>query len=95
MRQLSTEDANRLRALFGLSPIAEFARNPRYFNADLTLQKSLRWGDQRLRLMLQALNAFNIPQRGQPQRNILSNLFGTYSSVRQPRSAQVSVQYQF
>ncbi len=95
VRQLSVDEANRLRALFGLSPITAFERNPRYVNADLTIQKSVRWGAQRLRVMLQVLNALNIPQRQQPQRNILSPLFGTYSAVQQPRSAQISLQYQF
>lgn len=91
VRQLSTDEANRLRALFGLAPIEEFHNNPRYFNADVTLQKRVRIGRQTLRGKVEAINVFNIPQRTLPGQNILSGLFGTYTSVEQPRAVQFTL----
>lgn len=95
VRELSTEDANRLRDLFGLSPIAEFAKNPEYFNADVTLQKRIRLAGAGLRLTLEAFNVFNIPQRQQPSSSVTAGTFGTYTSVSQPRAVQATFQVDF
>jgi outer membrane receptor protein involved in Fe transport len=95
VRELTTEDANALRALFGQTPVAAFANNPKYFNVDATLQKRVRVGRHAVRVTAEAFNLFNIPQRNQPNVNILSALFGTYSSVDQPRAIQFTLQYDF
>ena len=101
VRELSTDDANALRALFGagqggpLTPIAAYANNPKYFNADLTLQKRFRFGSQGIRLTAEAFNVFNIAQRTAPNQGILSGLFGTYTAVESPRALQVTFQYDF
>ena len=101
VRELSTEDANALRALFGpgqggpLAPIAEFANNPKYFNADATLQKRFRFGRHGVRLTMAAFNLFNIAQRTAPNQSILSSLFGTYTAVELPRAVQFAAQYDF
>jgi Carboxypeptidase regulatory-like domain/TonB dependent receptor-like, beta-barrel len=95
VRELTTEEANRLRALFGQAPITEFANNPKFFNLDATLQKRFLIGTQGIRVTLEAFNLFNIPQRNQPSAQILSGLFGTYSSVAQPRAVQFTLQYDF
>jgi hypothetical protein len=92
VRELSTEEANRLRGLFGLSPIERFENNPQYFNVDVTLQKRLRVGRQGVRLTVEAFNLFNIPQREQPNQNIFSSNFGKYESVTQPRAVQATLQ---
>ena len=91
--ELSTDEANRLRALFGLAPIAEYENNPRYVNVDLTVQKRFRFGSQGVRITAEAFNLFNIPQRGQPSQNITSSLFGTRTSVSQPRAVQFTLQF--
>jgi outer membrane receptor protein involved in Fe transport len=95
-RELSTEDANRLRTLLGQSAIAEFANNPKYFNVDLTVQKRFALGGHRgLKLTLEAFNALNIAQRTAPNAQILSGLFGTYTAVTQPRAIQFTTQLDF
>ena len=94
-RELSTEDANRLRTLFGLPPIAEFANHPKFVNLDATLQKRYSVGRQGVRLTLAMFNALNIAQRTAPNAQILNNLFGTYAAVAQPRAMQFTVQYDF
>ena len=100
-RELSTEDANALRALFGagqggpLTPIAKFENNPKYFNADVTLQKRVRFGRHGIRLTAEAFNVFNIAQRTAPNQSILSSLFGTYTAVVSPRAVQFTLQYDF
>jgi outer membrane receptor protein involved in Fe transport len=100
-RELTTDEANALRALFGtglggpLTPIASFANNPKYFNADMTLQKRLRFGRHGIRVTMEAFNAFNIAQRTAPNQSILSNLFGTYTAVTSPRAVQFTLQYDF
>ncbi len=75
-RELSTEDANRLRTLFGLPPIAEFANNPKFVNLDATLQKRFSVGRQGERLTLEMFDALNIAQRTAPNAQILNNLLG-------------------
>ena len=95
VRQLSTEDANRLRELFDLSPIEAFAKNPKYFNADVTLQKRVRVNGTGLRLTVEGFNVFNIPQRNQPSASVTAGTFGTYTSVSQPRAVQVTFQVDF
>jgi hypothetical protein len=95
VRELTTEEANRLRTLFGQAPIAEFANNPKFFNVDATLQKRIAIGGQGLRLTLEVFNALNIPQRTLPNAQILNGLFGTYTAVTQPRAMQFTLQYDF
>jgi outer membrane receptor protein involved in Fe transport len=101
VRELSTDEANALRALFGagqggpLVPIAAFANNPKYFNTDLTLQKRVRFGRHGVRLTMEAFNVFNIAQRTAPNQSILATAFGTYSAVESPRAIQFTVQYDF
>lgn len=101
VRELSAEDANALRALFGagvggpLAPVAAYANNPKYFNTDLTLQKRFRFGGQGIRLTAEAFNVFNIAQRTAPNQGILSPLFGTYTAVESPRSLQFTFQFDF
>lgn len=100
-RELTTEDANALRALFGagqggpLAPIEAFANNPKYFNADATLQKRFRVGRHGVRLTAEVFNLFNIPQRTAPNASILSSLFGRYTAVESPRALQFTAQYDF
>jgi hypothetical protein len=63
VRELSTEEANRLRALLDLAPIAEFQDNPKYSNVDVALQKRFPIARHPLRVSLEVFNVFNIPQR--------------------------------
>lgn len=95
VRELSVEDANALRGLFGFAPILEYADNPKYFNADVTFQKRLRLGRQSLRVTAEAFNLFNIPQRTRPNQSVSSTLFGTYTAVEQPRAIQFTLQVDF
>ena len=61
VRELSTEEANALRTLFRPErPIAAIGNNPKYFNADATLQKRFRFGRHGVRLTMEAFNVFNI-----------------------------------
>ena len=94
-RELSTEEANTLRAMFGQPAIAAFANNPKYFNADATLQKRLRFGRHGVRLTMEAFNLFNLPQRTAPTQGILSGTFGAYTGVESPRAVQFTAQYDF
>lgn len=93
--ELSTADANALRALLGQSAIDVYNNNPKYFNMDVTLQKKVRFGRQAARITVEAFNVFNIPQRNQPNQNILSSLFGQHTSVNQPRAIQLTLQWDF
>ena len=95
VRQLSTADANKLRALFGLDPISSFEKNPAYWNVDLTLRKSIKFRQHTLSLALETFNLFNTKQYNQPNTVVDSDLFGKYTSVIQPRTAQVGVHYSF
>ncbi len=95
VRELSTDEANRLRALFGLAPIADYENNPKYVNVDATLQKRFRVAAHGFRVTAEAFNLFNIPQRGQPSQNITSSLFGARTSVSQPRAVQLTFQFDF
>jgi hypothetical protein len=97
VRELTLDQANALRTLFGLAPIASFNNNPKYFNADLTLQKRIRVsGSYSVRVTAEAFNVFNIPQRNQPGQDIFdTGNFGQYSSVDQPRAIQFTVQVDF
>jgi len=92
---VSTEDANRLRAVFGLSPIERFENNPEYFNADVTLQKRVRFSGVGMRVTVEGFNVFNIPQRNQPSSSVTAGTFGEYTSVSQPRAIQVTFQFDF
>jgi hypothetical protein len=91
--ELSTADANRLRTLFGQGPIAEFANNPKFFNVNMALQKSLRLSSRRIRLRGEAFNVFNTPQRVIGSTSVTSAIFGTYVGVVQPRAIQLSTQF--
>jgi hypothetical protein len=93
VRELSTAEANRLRALFGLAPIAEFANNPKYLNLNMTLQKSVRFLGRRARAKMEMLNVFNTPQRIIGSSSITSAIFGTYVAVVQPRATQLTLQF--
>ena len=93
VRELSTVDANRLRGVFGLAPIAEFANNPKYLNLNMTVQKSVRFLGRRARAKMEMLNVFNTPQRIIGSSSITSAIFGTYVAVVQPRATQVTVQF--
>lgn len=92
VRELSTEEANRLRQLFGLSPIDTFENNPKYVNVDLTLQWAPRIAERRLKLSAEAFNLFNIPQRNLPTESITSGNFGLITGVAQPRALQLTLQ---
>lgn len=92
VRELSLEEANRLRSLFGLSPIDRFEDNPKYFNADVTLQWAPRIRERRIKLTAEAFNVFNIPQRTDPSSSVTSGNFGVITSVVQPRAVQFTLQ---
>jgi outer membrane receptor protein involved in Fe transport len=93
VRELSTADANRLRALFGLAPITAFANNPKYLNLNMTVQKSVRVAGRRARASMEILNVFNTPQRIIGSASATSGIFGTYVSVVQPRALQFTFQF--
>lgn len=93
VRELSTEEANRLRTLLGQPLIDEFENNPKYVNVDATVQKRFRFATHGIRLTAEAFNLFNLPQRGQPSQNITSSLFGSRTSVSQPRAVQFTLQF--
>ena len=96
VRELSIDEANRLRALFGFAPIARFDNNPKYFNADLTLQWTPSLGGSRsIKMSVEAFNLFNIAQRTLPTESISSGTFGQVTGVRQPRAIQVTAQLGF
>jgi outer membrane receptor protein involved in Fe transport len=96
VRELSLEEANRLRALFGFAPVTRFDDNPKYFNADLTLQWTPSLGASRtLKLTVEAFNVFNLAQRNLPTESISSGTFGQIVSVRQPRAIQLTAQVGF
>lgn len=96
VRELSTEEANRLRALFGLGPIDRYENNPKYFNMDLTLQRRFRLaGQHSVTLRGEAFNLFNMPQRGIPGTSIRAATFGQYTTVDQPRAVQFTIRYSF
>jgi hypothetical protein len=93
VRELSTDEANRLRSLFGLAPITAFANNPKYFNVNLALQKSVRLAGRRARVTAEAFNLFNTPQRVIGSTSITSGVFGSYTAVVQPRVLQLTAQF--
>jgi hypothetical protein len=93
VRELTTEDANHLRALFGLQPIGSFANNPKYLNVNMTVQKSVRVVGRRARATVEAFNVFNTPQRVIGSSSVTSGVFGTYTSVVQPRAMQFTLQF--
>lgn len=93
VNELTTADANRLRALFGQTPVAEFANNPKFFNVNVTLQKSIRFSSRRIRLRAEAFNLLNTPQRLIGSTSVTSALFGSYVGVVQPRAIQLTTQF--
>ncbi len=97
-REVSTEDANRLRALFGLAPIAQFEDNPKFWNVNLSVRKDVRIGTMRYGVTAEAFNLFNIPQRNLPQESITSGTFGARTAViasGQPRAVQFTLEVRF
>ncbi len=96
VREMTLDEANRLRALFGFAPIARFDENPKYFNADLTLQWTPSLGGCRsIKMSVEAFNLFNIAQRTLPTGSISSGTFGQVTGVRQPRAVQSTAQLGF
>jgi hypothetical protein len=93
VRELSTEEANRLRGLFGLAPIAGFANNPKYLNLNMSVQKSVRVFGRRARATAEVFNVFNTPQRLIGSSSVTSAIFGTYVSVVQPRAMAFTFQF--
>jgi hypothetical protein len=93
VRELSTDEANRLRGLLGLASIDRFANNPKYLNLNMTLQKSVRIGGRRARVTAEAFNVFNTPQRLIGSTSITSGVFGSYVAVVQPRVLQFTMQF--
>jgi hypothetical protein len=91
--ELSTEEANRLRALFGLAPVTSFANNPKYLNLNMSLQKSVRVMGRRARATAEVFNVFNTPQRIIGSSSITSGIFGTYVAVVQPRAMAFTFQF--
>lgn len=101
VRELSTSEANRLRALYGLAPITAYADNAKFWNADLTVQKRIGLGGTRaLRLTAEVFNVFNHPNFSQPSQSITSSLFGQVTAIdtgrdARPRSFQITGQIEF
>ena len=93
VNELSTEDANRLRTLFGLASVDSFANNPKFLNVNMTLQKSFRFGGKRARFTAEAFNTLNTPQRVIGSTSVTSSLFGSYVAVVQPRVLQFTVDF--
>jgi hypothetical protein len=89
-RELTLEEANRLRAEFNRPPVAEFQDNPKFFNVDVTVQKRIRLGGERaVRLTLEVFNVFNRPNYAPPVGNIVSALFGRRTAIDVPRDARM------
>ena len=96
VREVSTDEANRLRALFGLSAIPAFENNPKLFNADVTLQWApTLGGSRRIKVSAEAFNVFNFPLRNLPTESITSGNFGRVTSVSQARAVQFTLQVDF
>lgn len=96
VREVSTEEANRLRTLFGLTAVPAFENNPKYFNADVTLQWAPSLGgNRRIKASVEAFNVFNFPLRNLPTESITSANFGRVTSASQPRAIQFTVQVDF
>ncbi|MBI2834382.1 MAG: TonB-dependent receptor [Acidobacteria bacterium] len=101
VRELSVDEANRLRALFNLSPITKFDNNPKRKNVDMTVQKRIRIkGDNVVRVTVEAFNVFNWPVLNQPGQTITSSLFGQITGINDGFSARVraiqfTLQYDF
>ncbi|MSO36104.1 MAG: hypothetical protein EXQ54_06715 [Acidobacteria bacterium] len=96
VREVLTEEANRLRALFGLSAIPAFENNPKVFNADVTMQWApTLGGSRRVKVSAEAFNVFNFPLRNAPTESITSANFGRITSVTQARAIQFTLQVDF
>ncbi len=96
VREVSTEEANRLRTLFGLTAVPAFENNPKYFNADVTLQWAPSLGgNRRIRTSIEAFNVFNFPLRNLPTESITSANFGRVTSASQSRAIQFTFQVDF
>ena len=101
VRELSLEEANRLRRAFNRPPIAEFQDNPRYFNVNATLQKRVRLGGERaLRLTAEVFNVFNRPNYARPVTSVTAAAFGQRTALDVSREArmrnlQLTVQIDF
>ncbi len=96
IRELSTADANQLRALFGLTAIPAFENNPKFFNADVTMQWAPTLGGaRRIKVSAEAFNVFNFPLRNLPTESITSGNFGRVTSASQARAVQFTLQVDF
>jgi hypothetical protein len=95
VREMTTEEANRLRALFSLAPIPAFEDNPKYWNTDITLRKQFKVASHSYSATVEAFNVFNIPQRNLPSESITSGTFGSSTSVTQPRAVQFTLEIRF
>ena len=90
VRELSLQEANRLRAEFGRPDVAEFQDNPKFVNVDATLQKRVKLGGERaFRLTLEVFNVFNRPNYARPVGSITSALFGQRLSIDVARDARM------
>jgi hypothetical protein len=94
-RQISTTEANNLRAILGLDPIDAFKDNPKYFNIDASLRKSFTYKNHSLTFSAEAFNLFNFDQYERPDQSIGSDTFGQYIGVYQPRTFQLGIHYRF
>jgi len=107
LRQLPLEEANRLRGLFGLAPVADFRRNPKFVNLDLNVQKRVGLGGGRaLKLTAEVFNVANhpnfnlVPSGAGSDVSITSSLFGQITRLdtargARPRSIQLTAQVDF
>ncbi len=95
VRELSTQEADRLRTLLGLPPITSFANNPKYLNLNMSLQKSVRILGRRARATAEIFNVFNTPQRIIGSSSVTSGVFGTYVAVVQPRAMLFTFQFDY
>ena len=96
VREVLTEEANRLRTLFGLSAIPAFENNPKVFNADVTMQWApTLGGSRRVKVSAEAFNVFNFPLRNAPTESITSANFGRITLVTQARAIQFTLQVDF
>ncbi len=101
LHELSLAEANRLRALYGLAPIAAYADNDKFWNLDMQLQKSIKiGGHRRLKVTVECFNVLNHPNFAQPGQSITSSLFGQVTAIdtqrdARPRSFQLTGQIDF
>ena len=87
--ELPLEEANRLRQLFGLSPIERFDDNDEYYDLDLTVRKRFGLGGSKvLKITAELYNVFNTQNNATPTSSITSALFGQVTQLDIPRGAR-------